>query len=244
MVAGLLCLTSGVAQTRLDLQKQSRNIDFSSAITTKPFRMSTALPAVCNTGEAVFLANVNNQGLYICVAPNSWMANGNTSVVPATQPGDLIYNSGGSLVRLPVGLPGQCLTVSAGVPGWGSCATGSQTPHVIGMVFGVKDGPVLAPGTTAYVPHIPWTCNISRWDVAADAGVITFDVWMTQSTTGVPTAANSITGSAPPALTANTVAGSSVLTGWATAVNAGNTLAFSISSVSTATTAYVGLTCQ
>lgn len=114
--------------------------------------------------------------------------------------------------------------------------------HILGMSFGTKSGPSLTTGQTNYLPHLPWACTISRWDIAVDAGTITIDVLKTSSTTTVPT--SSITASATPSLASNTLAGSSTLTGWTTSVSAGDSLGFAITAVSGVTTATLTLTCQ
>ena len=55
------------AQTKLNLQAQSQNVDFSAAPSTKPAQTGTALPPTCSPG-AVFLLLSNSPGknLYIC----------------------------------------------------------------------------------------------------------------------------------------------------------------------------------
>ena len=61
------------AQTKIDLSNQSRSVDFSSAVSTKPIRMGTTLPAVCTQGEAFFKTNaVAGNNIYWCVAMNVW----------------------------------------------------------------------------------------------------------------------------------------------------------------------------
>ncbi|HEY4086041.1 MAG TPA: hypothetical protein VGM43_08890, partial [Bryobacteraceae bacterium] len=60
-------------QTKLNLQAQSQNVDFSAAPSTKPAQTGTALPATCSPG-AVFLLLSNSPGknLYICTGQNTW----------------------------------------------------------------------------------------------------------------------------------------------------------------------------
>lgn len=63
---------------------------------------------------------------------------------PLTTSGDLIYYSGGSNIRLPVGSNGQVLTVSAGVPAWAAASGGSGgsvcTPLVKSASYTVASG--------------------------------------------------------------------------------------------------------
>jgi len=65
---GLLC-----AQTAIDLRTQTKNVDFSSAATTKPFKTGTVLPASCTTGETFFKSDATpGRNLFGCVAANTW----------------------------------------------------------------------------------------------------------------------------------------------------------------------------
>src|ERR1700728_3913897 len=72
-----LCLLAGMVcgQTQVDLRNQSRNVDFSAAISTRPEKTGTVLPATCNTGELFFnTIAASGSNLYGCVAPNTWAA--------------------------------------------------------------------------------------------------------------------------------------------------------------------------
>ena len=75
-------------QTLLDLKSQGRNVDFSGAIATKPFRVGAALPATCNIGEAFFKSDAPpGSNLYTCTAPNTWTVQsgpGGGASLPAT----------------------------------------------------------------------------------------------------------------------------------------------------------------
>lgn len=66
--AGLL------AQTQVDLRSQSKQVDFSSAPSTRPAKTGTALPAVCAVGELFFRTNATpGQNLFGCTATNTWI---------------------------------------------------------------------------------------------------------------------------------------------------------------------------
>jgi hypothetical protein len=75
-------------QTLLDLKSQGRNVDFSGAVATKPFRVGTALPAACNVGEAFFKSDAPaGSNLYACTAINTWTVQsggGGGASLPAT----------------------------------------------------------------------------------------------------------------------------------------------------------------
>jgi hypothetical protein len=62
------------AQTTVDLGKQSKNVDFSNAPSTTPWKMGSTLPSTCRTGE-VFFNTANNNGLNINICLNdAWVA--------------------------------------------------------------------------------------------------------------------------------------------------------------------------
>src|ERR1700687_2218679 len=61
-------------QTLLDLKTQTKNVDFSRALSVRPFPTGTGLPSVCNPGEMFFKSDASSgANLYGCVAPNSWV---------------------------------------------------------------------------------------------------------------------------------------------------------------------------
>jgi len=87
LLAGLLALAPGplAAQTQVDLKTQTKNVDFTAAITTKPVKAGTALPATCAAGELFFKTNAAPGGnLYLCTAANTWTQNGLPSASQAT----------------------------------------------------------------------------------------------------------------------------------------------------------------
>lgn len=61
------------AQTRVDLGRQSRNVDFSQAVSTKSLKAGTSLPATCSISELFFRLNAPaGSNLYGCTATNTW----------------------------------------------------------------------------------------------------------------------------------------------------------------------------
>ena len=84
------------AQTRIDLRGQAKNIDFSTASSTKPLKTGTALPTVCSVGETFFKTDAQpGQNLYACTATGVWTMQGGqanysmpfTSATTVTVPG-------------------------------------------------------------------------------------------------------------------------------------------------------------
>lgn len=68
-------LSPVMAQTKLDLRTQSRNVDFTSALSTKPFKTGDFLPAICAVGELFFRTNSPaGKNLHGCTTTNAWTA--------------------------------------------------------------------------------------------------------------------------------------------------------------------------
>ena len=102
-------------------------------------------------------------------------------------------------------------------------------------------GSTITTGTKGYVV-VPFSCTIQNWSVVADQpGSITIDVWKHSS---VPTALNTITGSAKPLLSSAQLAVAQPVTGWSTAVNANDVVAFNVDSASTVTRATLTIACR
>lgn len=80
--------------------------------------------------------------------------------------------------------------------------------------------------------ELDFAATILRWTLLADrSGSIVVNVWKTAYAGFPPTVANKITASAPPTITTAQNAQSSTLTGWTTAISAGDTLRFNVDSV-------------
>jgi hypothetical protein len=62
-------------QTLVDLRTQSKSVDFSAAVSTKPITVGTSLPASCTTGQMLFRSNaVAGANLFGCTSTNTWTA--------------------------------------------------------------------------------------------------------------------------------------------------------------------------
>lgn len=62
------------AQTLLNLQRQAKEVDFSQASYTRPFRTGPQLPATCSVGEMYFRTDAPaGQNLFGCAATNIWV---------------------------------------------------------------------------------------------------------------------------------------------------------------------------
>jgi hypothetical protein len=82
--------------------------------------------------------------------------------------------------------------------------------------------------------YIPFACTITAATLLADqTGSIVIDVWIDTYGNFPPTDADSITASSPPTITSSVKSQDATLSGWTTAIAAGDTLRFNVDSVST-----------
>jgi hypothetical protein len=154
---------------------------------------------------------------------------------PTTTLGDLSYRGASLLTRLAIGSTGQRLTVVGGAPAWAS-TTITQT--IIFIVSG--GGSAITTGSKGFIA-VDYACTITGVTLLADqSGSIVIDI---QSGTyaAFPTNA-SICAAAKPTLSAAQKSQDTTLTGWTTAVTAGNILEFVVDSASTVTQTTVVLT--
>jgi hypothetical protein len=82
--------------------------------------------------------------------------------------------------------------------------------------------------------EVPFDCEIDQVTTLSDqSGSIVVDIWKDTYANYPPTDADSITASAPPTLSTAIKNQDSTLTGWTTAISAGDTLRFNVDSVTT-----------
>lgn len=72
MTSYLIAIAMLIAQTRVDLKYQAKDVDFSNFASTKPAKTGTALPASCAPGELFFSLGSSGAGLYTCASTNVW----------------------------------------------------------------------------------------------------------------------------------------------------------------------------
>jgi hypothetical protein len=77
--------------TQLDLRMQSRDVDFSGATATKPFKLGTGLPLSCGQGEIYYRQDATaGMNVYGCTTANSWtLEQGPPAASMSSQLGDL-----------------------------------------------------------------------------------------------------------------------------------------------------------
>jgi len=84
--------------------------------------------------------------------------------------------------------------------------------------------------------EIPFACTINRVTLLADqSGSIVIDIWKQAYADYPPENANSIVSAAPPTITTAVKSQDSTLTGWTTAIAAGDCLMFNVDSITTCT---------
>ena len=82
LLIGLSLIQIVWGQTRIDLTKQAKNVDFSTATLTKPIKSGAALPAACTTGEYFFLTTAApGANTFACIATNTWSLQGGVTAV-------------------------------------------------------------------------------------------------------------------------------------------------------------------
>lgn len=82
--------------------------------------------------------------------------------------------------------------------------------------------------------YIPFGCTIEQWTLLADqSGSAVVDIWKDTYANAPPTIADVITASAKPTLSGAAKNQSSTLTGWTTAIAAGDVLRFNVNSATT-----------
>jgi hypothetical protein len=153
--AALFAWGSLHAQTSIDLRRQGRNVDFSSATSTKPSKTGTVLPAACAVGETFFKTDAPAGGnLHLCGSTNVW-----TQVSGSASSSSIdFYGGGAKVLTTDGGLPENAVTsidatgksvdsgctVSGGVMNCPNGLTSGTGTSQVTMTEGA--GPANAPG--------------------------------------------------------------------------------------------------
>jgi hypothetical protein len=112
---------------------------------------------------------------------------------------------------------------------------GREAIRGFGATFGKCGGTGPAASDVVYIPDLPYSCTISGWSIAADAGTATFKVWRATNGTAIPTGAGSINTSGV-SLSAGTRVRSSTVTDFTdTTLDQHDVLAITLTAVSGAT---------
>ena len=82
IAALLFASLTAAGQTRVSLSKQTKDVDFAAAVSTRPFKTGATLPASCQVGELFFKANAPvGQNIHGCTSTDVWTQLGGTNSV-------------------------------------------------------------------------------------------------------------------------------------------------------------------
>jgi hypothetical protein len=173
----LLVMSSGVGAlygqlTQLDLRLQSRDVDFSGASATKPFKSGTGLPSSCGPGEMYYRLDASaGMNVYGCTASNSWtLEQGPPAASMASQLGDFAV-AASSATTLTVGT--NCSTSTPCSVRFGALvfSFGSSATVTISAGSGLAFIYVSSAGALTVGHNVTANCNSS---CVAQSGVTAF----------------------------------------------------------------------
>ena len=181
--------------TQLDLRLQSRDVDFSGASTTKPFKLGTGLPSACGQGEMYYRLDATaGMNVYGCTTSNSWtLEQGPPAASMASQLGDFAVTAT-SATTLAIGAAcststpctvrfgalvysfgsGATVTISAG-SGLAFVYVSSAGALTVGhnVTANCGSGCVAVSGVTAFpadaIPLFTWSATGGTWDTNGGA---------------------------------------------------------------------------
>lgn len=205
-----ICIEQACAQTQIDLQAQSKNVDFTTSSTTRPLKSGITLPAACNLGEMFFLTSAAaGANLYGCASANSWTlesngSGGGSSVQSASQLSDLTPTRNTSTTLLigstcalatPCNVRTGSVTYTFTAPATATVSAGTGTAFLYidssgnltvghNLTVSCSANCAAAGGITAFpsdsIPLFTWTATNGTWDSAGGTDRRAF-----QSTTNV-----------------------------------------------------------
>ncbi len=225
----------------------SGNWAFSGAPVSYPvalvYRVQTQLAAFDSTSTDIW-----GDSETIGVAP---IASGGTGQSTFSL-GDFLYASGANILSKLTGnstATKKFLSMTSSVPAWAQpdftdltgSATLAQLPSAlpIGAVGITIDGggSALTTGLKGFIT-VPYACTIQSATLLADqSGSVVVNVYKKAYASFPPAVGDKITASAPPTITTAQKAQDTTLTGWTTAIVAGDVLAFNVDSCTTITRA-------
>jgi hypothetical protein len=181
--------------TQVDLRLQSRDVDFSGATATKPFKSGTGLPSSCGQGEMYYRMDAAaGLNVYGCTASNFWtLEQGPPAVSMASQLGDFAVTAT-SATTLAIGAAcststpcmvrfgalvysfggGATVTISAG-SGLAFIYVSSAGALTVGhnVTANCTSSCVVQSGVTAFpadaIPLFTWSATNGAWDANGGA---------------------------------------------------------------------------
>ncbi|RAZ90164.1 hypothetical protein DPM33_15155 [Mesorhizobium hawassense] len=208
-----------------------------------------ASPTGAWTGKAKYVANFFN-GAWIFIPPLPgaqayaadedayyyYSAAGSWGIVTSGGTGDVV--GPGSAVDSNVAAFNT--TTGKLIKDGGVSVAGLQTRELFFLIDG--GGAAITTGIKGDLPPMPFACTILDVTLLADqSGSIVIDIWKDTYANFPPTIADTIVASAKPTLSSATKSQDSTLTGWTTAVAAGDILRFNVDSAATLTRVTLGL---
>ena len=161
LIAGLITVGVSVAQTKISLATQSKQVDFTGAASTRPFRAGTALPTSCSQGEVFHVTTAApGTNLYSCSAANQWVPLSLPSVIGKA--GTVLANNGSSIDWVP--LAGDI----SGTPG----------AETVQGLQGVSVAPVLPSDGQSLV----FNSGLNRWQPGSGSSVSSWPVTRSSNT--------------------------------------------------------------
>jgi hypothetical protein len=117
---------------------------------------------------------------------------------------------------------------------WGKILLSGDISNILSLTFVIDGGgSAITTGQKGHL-EIPFAGTIKQVTMLADAsGSIVVDIWKDTYANFPPTDADSITASAPPTISSAQKSQDATLTGWTTAIAAGDILAFNVDSCTT-----------
>ena len=142
------------------------------------------------------------------------------------------------LVAIPGGNPRDACVVAS----WPAGSSGGGGGTEASLTFIIDGGgSAITTGQKGHL-EIPFAGTIKQVTMLADAsGSIVVDIWKDTYANFPPTDADSITAAAPPTIAAAQKSQDATLTGWTTAIAAGDILAFNVDSCATITRVTISL---
>lgn len=194
--------------------------------TTKINNSAVTLAKIANQADQTLLSNISGGS----AAPS---ANTLTAIIDAilgSTQGDLLYRNGTVWTVLAPGTAGQVLKTG------GAAANPAWADSVATITFIIDGGgSAITTGIKGDL-EIPFGCTITAATLLADqSGSIVVDIWKDTYANYPPTVAKTITASALPTISTAVKAQDTTLTGWTTAIAAGDTLRFNVNSATTIT---------
>ena len=146
LIASLLWGVSVFAQTKVSLRDQAREVDFSGAVSTRPLKSGTVLPAICSVGDMYFRTNANpGSNIHICVGTNTWMVASGNSLPSAS------------------GQDGRVLTGASGAVAWAEL-TGDVTGAASAMRVHKLQNRTVASTAPASGQALAWNGTLQQWE--------------------------------------------------------------------------------